>query len=319
MLRIFIGFTLIILTSSCSPTNWLRVDVIVPAEYTFPDTGKIVVLNTSYLPEVMYGKASMMADMTSAEKLIFDTLITTNLFNGFFSVLNESPNENLRNSEYIELRESDTINFLHPKEAKKIEDLCTSLDAKYIIAMEYYGFKSKRVQDVSEWSGWEINLDVSFLATWRIYNNKGEILDQVIETDTLYWYSNYDYYDPVPELPDAVREAFFIAGENYAKRISPFWRNIARSYYQIYSFGNDISLDRGQLLELKTGGNRNQAFKACYNLAVVSESEDKLQEAIAWLKEAKTIKESEYTDFYMDKLQKRMEIREKLDIQSGIK
>jgi hypothetical protein len=294
-------------------------DVIVPADFTFPDTERIIVLNSSYSPEVMYAKSSMMANMTPSEKMIFDTLVTANLFDGFFTVLNDSPNENLRNSEYIEQRESDTTDFLHSKQPFEIVNLCNELEVKYIISMEYYGFICKISSEITDWGEWQENLNVSYSVIWRIYSNKGEILDYANESDTLYWNSENELNYSVPVLTDAVREAFLISGEKYAKHISPYWNTISRPYYQIYSFGDDISLERVNLIELKSGEKKHQSFKACFNLAVISESEDKLHEAVSWLKEAKIIKESEYVDYYMTKLQKRIEIREKLDEQSGLK
>ena len=118
-------------------------------------------------------------------------------------------------------------------------------------------------------------------------------------------------------MPDAIREAFFLANEQYTKHVSPYWTKVSRKYYLISRDGDDISLDREKLILFKSGKKTNLSFKACYNLAVLSESEDKLQEAIIWLDEASKIKQSEVTVFYRVKLQERMESREIIDYQSG--
>ena len=152
---------------------------------------------------------------------------------------------------------------------------------------------------------------------WRIYRRDGELIDQFAQVDTLYWYEDAYSGSPIPELPDALREAFYLAGEKYARRISPYWVELSRQYYLISRDGEDTSLEKEKLIALKSGKNANVAFKACYNLAVLSESEDKLLEAIGWLDAADKFKQSETSNIYKQKLQKRLELREIIDNQSG--
>ncbi len=321
MKNIYFGL-LIILSVSCSPTSWLPLDIINPAEFTFPDTGKIVVLNSAYLPSAIPDRNNLLPKLPVNEQLIFDTLITANVFNGFFSVIDGSPNEELQKASYKEIRVNDTTNFLNPISASGVEYLCDSYDASFIISLEYYGFNIKREKTVyfeyyDESAGWLSSLEAPRHLVWRIYQKDGAILDQFVDADTLYWYEDIDSNGTIPELPDAIREAFFLAGEQYARRISPYWTEVSRKYYLISRDGDDISLDREKLILFKSGNKTNLSFKACFNLAVLSESEDKLQEAIIWLDEASKIKQSEVTVFYRVKLQERMESREIIDYQSG--
>jgi len=265
----------------------------------------------------MHEKSNLMSRMRDSEKQIFDTLITANLFNGLFSIINETPVENLRNAEYYESRTRDTTNFLFPLASEEVVGICLDNNSGYVVSMEYYSFNSKSTREISDYAGWVNNLDVSYKLVWRIYGRDGAVLTEVNDSSTLYWYADSNT-EPNPELTDAVRDVFFLAGEKFGKKISPFWSVLSRSYYQIYSFGDDISLDREPLELLTTGKKRITAFKACYNLAVLSESEDKLEEAMNWLEKAEAIKESEYVVIYRHKLQKRMEVREKLDYQLGL-
>ncbi len=304
---------------SCAPTNWLDMDIITPCEFSFPDTGRIAVLNASYSPSAIHIDKNLMSKLPAKEQLIFDTLIVTNLFNGLFSVFEESPNEYLQSADYYEIRTNDTTNFLFPLLEEEVSYLSKSYSARFIVAMEYYSFNFSKNTEFNEWSGWESKLSVPYQILWRIYSNDGKMLDQYISEDTLYWYENIDTNLPIPEIPDALRETFFLAGEKFGKHISPFWFSISRPYFQIYSFGEDISLERNKLIELASSDKKTPAFKACYNLAVLNESDDRLTEAIEWLEKCKTIRKSEYTDFYLKKLNTRLETREKLDIQSGFK
>jgi hypothetical protein len=197
-----------------------------------------------------------------------------------------------------------------------VSEICKNHNARFLIALEYFGFNRKDSSFLTNECGWATSLEVSSQLVWRIYRSDGEFIDQKADLDTLFWYSNSCTESSVPELPDAVREVFFLAGEKYAKHISPYWSVISRPYFLISHGGDDISLDQDKLLVLKTSKKPNLAFKAFYNLAVLSESEDNLPEAIKWLEEANAIKKSEVADNYIRKIEKRLISREKLDLQT---
>jgi hypothetical protein len=198
-----------------------------------------------------------------------------------------------------------------------VAEICKINNLEYLIALEYYGFNLNDTSFFSDDCLWTRSLQVSRLLIWRIYRQDGELMDQKVDADTLFWVSNICSDVRIPEITDAVREVFFLAGEKYAKRISPYWTSLSRSYFLVIHGGNDISLDRDHLMLLKSGKKSMRAFKACYNLAVLSESEDKLQEAIMFLGEAKAIKKSDSVDYYIEKLQRRLDSRKALDLQSG--
>jgi len=307
---------MVLISVSCAPTNWLNIDTINPATFTFPDTGKIVILNASYLPEVNQTKTNLITKFTPKEQLIYDTIIITHIFNGLFSVLNESTNFYIQEADYQEIRTRDTSNFLNPISAKGIDFLCNTYDGSFIVALEYFDFNRVAQKNILSYGSWQSNLEVSRRLVWRIYNKTGEILDQYIDTDTLYWYENIETTEPLPELTDAVREAFYFAGDLYAKRISTYWTELSRQYFLISINGEDVSLEREQLIALKDNKKKRQAFKARYNLAVLSESEDKLEEANSWLKEAYKIIQLEEVVYYQKKLETRLETRKIIDIQS---
>jgi hypothetical protein len=317
MIKRFSLFILFLISVSCAPTSWLSLDIINPAEFTFPDSGKIVILNATYLPTVIQEKNNLIPKLPLKEKYIFDTLITTNIFNGFFSVTNASPNKYLQEADYEEERTSDTSNFLNPISQEGIEYLCQNFNASYIIALEYFGFNKKESKESFD-DGWLTYLQVSRHLLWRIYQKDGTMIDQYADVDTLVWVeSAYTDYGQIPELPDGTREAFFLAGEKYGKRVSPNWSVIHRQYYLISRAGEDISLDRNRLVELISVDKKNLAYRCCYNLSIINESEDKLSEAIMWLDSAQTFKPSEEVEYYRKKLQKRIITRDTIDRQSG--
>jgi len=228
---------------SCVPSNKLSIDILTPAEFPLPDTGKVVILNTSYLPFASYNGKNLMPYLNPKEQHIFDTLITNNLFNGLFSVLNESPVQKFRDAEYQELRSGDTLNFLNPVAPDVITDLCNSYQSSSLIAMEIFSFTYNHFYSQISDFEYSVDLEVRYEILWRIYKNTGEILDEFRDIDTLFWFypgesflsdKSDRYRIPQLELSDALSELFFMAGENYAQRISPYWSTISRPYYQIF-------------------------------------------------------------------------------------
>lgn len=319
MYKLIALILILIVCFSCAPTNRLSLEVINPAFFAFPDTGKIVVLNASYSPETKLDSNNLLTQLNQKERLIFDTLIITNTFNGLFSILNQSPSKDLLNSEYQEIRTMDTTNFLSPISESGIQYLSEIYNASYFIVLEYFDFNrvSKKQVYNYDYEWWEYKLEVSNKLVWRIYDKNGLVLDHFVDIDTLYWYENIDSKAPLPELPDAVREAFYISGENYGKRICPFWIEISRQYYLISKDGDDISLDKEALLLWKEGKNSRQQSKAFFNLAILAETEDNLDEALKWINNAYELNPSELILNYKKKLVSRIEIRKKISLQAS--
>jgi hypothetical protein len=308
-------FSFFILTLfSCTPTMWQDLEVAVPAPYTFPDSGKVAVLNASLVPDAMFGKSNMMTEMTASEKYIYDTIITNNLFNGFFWIMDGSPSDYLYNIDYFESRRNDTLNIFQPIPADTIKNFIGKNSLDYLITLEYYDFRGELTQVEDEWGS---NLQVQYRLIWRIYGKEGDFLNQFLDSDTTNWFQSQYFDFSVPEMTDAVREVFFEAGSKFAKQITPSWHTISRNYYLILAFGPDISLNKEKLLEIRASGKPNKAYRACFNLAVLSESEDKLDEAYAYLQESIKFKKSVYADYYIKALEKRLEYRTQLDKQTG--
>ncbi|MCB8999006.1 MAG: hypothetical protein H6540_02910 [Bacteroidales bacterium] len=317
MKKPFCYIFLFLFLSSCIPSNWLKIDVYNPAEFTFPDTGRIAVFNRAYLPSSMVISGSTFFNLVPSEQNIIDTLITANLFNGFFSITNESSNPDLVNAEYYEIRTVDTTNILKPLKQDEVEMLAEETTSEFLIVVEFYDFYAwnsplKFYNDLVSY------LAISKSLVCGVYNKSGELLDNYAVIDTMYWYSDFDNEVDVPEIPEALREAFYSAGEKYGRHISPYWVTISRPYYPIINSGVDISLDPKSLENLISNAKPGRAMKACFNLAVISERMDDIPAAIKWLDKAEIIKPSPYSQLYLQKLKKRLELKETIDVQSGI-
>lgn len=306
----------------------MKTDVLVPAEFTFPDTGKIILLNSSYFYDLMNlpGKhpmtdpeiISFMSGMSNREKYIFDTIITSRIFDGFYSVIHENPGKRFAEVPYFEMRSDDTINFLKPLDPEGVKTLCSEQNAGFIVSMEYFGFRTQTTRSYDDWENINLYLEMDGQVLWRIYNNKGNILSEYSDYQTLYWNSDPESDLLLPEITDAAREYFYLAGQRYALRICPGWKTISRAYYQIHTTGSDMSLDKEKLLSSQFEKNKERMYRIYYNLAVLSESEGNYQEALDWLSKAANYRDRQPNIDYRKKLEHRIGLLKLIEEQMGL-
>lgn len=297
--------------------------MLMPSEFSFPETtGDAAILNNSAYFSVDTASTGQMASLTTNEIEIIDTIVIRNLFDGFFSVLDESPSENLRNVEYIEIRSDREKQIPEPLSQAAVVDFCLIHKKDAIISFEHFDLNLRySLENVFQpSSGYFVGamLYLQRKTVWRIYDSNGLILNEYFQNDTLTW-SNSDYYenDAMAGLPlatDAVRTAFFSTGEDYAKRISPYWLKVNRVYYSIVGMDRvDYSLNRDVLLLLSDHKNKKKSYKACYNLAFISEKEDDLRSSLRWLEIAEFKNPSSpYASKYKKLIEERIANREKI-------
>jgi len=288
-----------------------------PAQVQIPEfQKKTLVLNCSYLPEYLTDKSNLITSLSFEEQVIIDTIITRYLFDGLFSVISESPYGGLQDAEYFEMRTSDTSGFLFPLSPADISDICTQYEVDCLISFEHYSFDMDNYYYPSEdRSYYEEIHELKNNLLWRIYTKDGNILDDYLSKDTLQWCD-------LSEL-DCIRHSFLNSGISYGKRISPSWETVYSSLYKISAktdtgFVRTLS-DKTILINLSNIPNRTKSFKACYNLAVLCESENDIDEAISWINRAVSLKESTNASRYQKILTDRLKTLIILDKQTGRK
>ena len=294
-----------------------------PSEFLLPPTAeKIVVLNNSSFFSIDSSANKLMHTLDDNEILILDTIATINLFKGFFSVIDESPLENLINSEYIEIRRVNGKQLPEPLNEDEVIFFSSDHEADAVITLEFFDleidYSHKRYYENSLNAGVDANISLNRQALWRIYDKEGGVLDELTQNDTLYW-SSTDYYEAgayegLPMATEVVRNSFYTMGQDYAKRISPYWLSVYRVYYPIKEMGRiDYSLDKDYLLKLTEHRNKRKAYKASFNLAYISEKEDDLRSALRWLEIAEFLNPSSpYAEKYRKVIEERIAAKDKL-------
>ncbi len=311
-LSLFSVFTMF----SCIPSRVLTIEKLDPAEMNIPaGLNSVLVLNASFYPSADTMAFNYAAKLKSNEQYIVDTLVNNSVFNGLFSILDSSPATYLNNASYYEARGEDREEILKPLSSESIYYLCDSFNVDGIIALEYWAFNpdiESNFYSDGDFFGTRASLSLNRYLLWRVYDREEGLVNEKFLHDTLTWYGygtfSKDARDDLPELADALREAFWYAGYGFGKSISPSWEEENRSYFEIRNKkGEDISLNSGELKALASEGKKNKAYKASYNLAVFYEQNDDLEEAMTWINRAVYLRpEAEIALYYKHRLEKRI-------------
>jgi hypothetical protein len=147
----------------------------------------------------------------------------------------------------------------------------------------------------------EANLMTTVKTGWRIYDIKSKyILDEFAIARNL----SYKARGINPAMAanaligrkEAVKEVGSRTGQAYALRVLPYWLRVSRDYYVRGTDNFKIAMrkartgnwqEAGKLwLEETNNGKRKVAGRACYNMAIISEINGNLNEAIQWAQKA---------------------------------
>ena len=148
--------------------------------------------------------------------------------------------------------------------------------------------------------------------------------------DTIKWIGLDSHCDnalnKLPQPVDMISESSYWAGKKYGARIAPLWYdNVKRSYYvsgnkNMRRANANVKKEQWQdAIELWRNAanhpNRKVASRACYNLALACEIEDKIDLAFEWIKKSDNLYYNTRTDAYYKILKKRLQNIEKLNKQ----
>ena len=320
MKRIVYLIIIVAVLSSCIPQRYIEIESLQPAKSALPkDVEGLLVLNGSYLPGSDTSANNQLNYLKSKEQYIVDTIIIDRIFDGLFYVFDQSPAPVLQSSKYAEFRVEDTTSFLKPYDVSYINQLCSAYGTNYVLSFEYYSFSFDKyasyVSDVET----ELVLGMKRKLIWRLYKKDSGVMDKYTVRDTLYWsstgYGRRSAEMGLPEYLDVIKESFWYAGYDFAKRYSPYWEEDNRSYFYLYNKqGQDISLKKEELLKILKDGTNIKKFKSAYNLALVSEINNDLNSAIKYIEIALSLRpSSEYAKFYKRKLEKKQTVYKQLE------
>lgn len=304
----------------------IGIDVLVPSDLSLnEDINKVVVLNNAIYPIADSLSPGFSKPLSEKELNIIDTIVIRHLFDGLFSILDDSPKEVLNNSEYFEYRNPEHTSLPKPLSESSVRDFSKDTESDIFLSFEYYNFNIDSYYDYSYFPEVHSYLKFNRQCLWRIYEKNGGILDEYFLNDTVYWssagYSKNDADYGLPDISEALKSAFFYAGVEYGKHISPSWLQASRVYFRIKNNRKlldfkDYSFDKEKLLEIASSKKNEAAYRAAINLTLLFEKEDDLTNSLKWLNEAEKRKPgTKLVSEYMKIIRERILTNEKLEKQ----
>lgn len=298
--------------SSCSSTRWMSLSVQEPAPVTLsPNVKNIAVINRSV--------AEKKKALDVIDKVF--TLEGANLDKEGSEATSESLVNELAASKrfnevnIIKYKGAGTNNpggYPSPLDWKSVQDICQANHADVLFSLELFDTDSKiaysalpvkintplgNIPAVHQ----EAAMTTSVKAGWRIYdpNNKMILDESAIARQLVFRGSGINPVlaaKALIERKEAVRQVGAKAGAAYAYSVIPVWLRVSREYYVRGNYNFKIARRKAesgnwdgaaQIWNNETkAAKRKVAGRACYNMAIISEINGNLDEAIKWAQQS---------------------------------
>ena len=200
----------------------------------------------------------------------------------------------------------ESTKLILPYSWDKVEEMASSANADLVISLEYIKItpKTDSYPYLEEgYQGYYGYLSMDVYAYWRVYDlYNRKIVSEYMYRDTLLW-DEFDYFpievgDQLPGYFNSAAYCAYLVGDEYAKKIAPYWTDEQRFYYvkghklfrtaASYASSNkweDAASLWQQVID-KHPNREELAAKAAFNLAFANEMMGNFDEAIGWLEES---------------------------------
>ncbi len=215
----------------------------------------------------------------------------------------------------------------------EIESICDENKLDILFSLAHYDMGSKvslkkskiasqnMMRDKTQINGQEITLETLVENGWKIYYPKYQlIIDEFTYNEE--FVSKAKGINPAEALKamqfrrDSIIQKGKLAGNTYGKRLQPFERDIYRTYFvkgsegfqeagELMQAGDITDAQRLWFLGLKNDKAKIRA-RACHNLAVSSEFQGNLEEALEWALKAKNNHANKDSEMYVSELENRI-------------
>jgi len=323
--------------TSCK-TSSLSVEVLKPAEISIPGKIKTLAVVNRSLPDENNRAVNIIEGVLSGEGIFVDREASQRTVNGVANALNSSPRFLVTVPDGLNLKGTGTAMFPEPLAWSKIDEICKTYNADAVVALETFDSnvstrfakeerKRKEGERTITYKVHIATLDISIDAGWRIYfPNEKRIVDQDVFVDHKYWKgegrNDDEAASKLPNPREAIKEAGFYAGEQYAYRISPMYVWVSRKYYKKgpdefknakYNVkANDWEGAKEIWIRYVNDIDQKLAGYATYNMALYYEIQGDLQKAKEWAQKSYTDYQNKAAYQYLNNLKQRIYDQEKL-------
>lgn len=334
LLLVFVAFT------ACK-TTYVTVQVLKPAHITIPSkVNNLVFINRS-LPAKSERFKNILEGAVTGEAVLADRRGADECIKGVIAKLNNSPRFKAVAPANVELRGTGTREFPPALDWRIVEDICKQNKAEALITLETFDSNNsvqigerqaerKEGDRVIKYTEFIATLNVEIESGWRIYFPADKrIIDQNVYIDGRSWSNASDAKKKaeagLPFIENAVADAGYYAGQQYAFRISPMWINVSRYYYKKGNddfktadrYGKSGDWEGAANIWSKYVNSRDPkiAGNACYNMALAQELEGNLESALEWARKSYTSYNNKKGRYYANILQQRIYDQSRLDEQ----
>lgn len=300
---------LISLSPGCSATNRLTMGITEPAIVTLsPEAYKAGIINRS-LPSEKNKNIDKIDQVLSAEGRMLDLEGAQAAVSSLFEVL-----ANNNSFEEVKIIKDPSLNkglgiLPSPLSWEQVEQICSDYGIDVLFSLALYDTDTKVTYKTTTMQvpnnlgikvavpAHELHLNTLIKNGWRIYDLKSRtIADQFLSEGQVFssgrGLNPVKAYEAILNRKEAVIERSMVLGNNYAFRLRPTKRRIARDYF-VRGTGNfEMAKRRAQagdwngaaeLWEREINHPKAKiAGRACYNMAIINEINGDLEAAIDW-------------------------------------
>jgi hypothetical protein len=317
----FLSF-LLIFWYACTVTHPVKLDVLQPAKVNISTDIQNVAL--VYQKSEIFKNYNQSGDKT---QLIGDTTVAYNILSGLYNQLSTTPKFNV----------IDTIIILPSKFVGNwnyLQNLSDSLGVDALVVIDRMTWSANMPTTVyynNNTGQYDASLVLRMEVSWKLYVPENQMfVDSFVARDTLTWERSawyaVDAFAAIPSINEIMPDAAFEFGSQYGKRISPYWVENHRFYYQApgremknataLADSNDwIGAAKIWRPIADAAENKRAASYASFNMAIASEMCDQLEAALEWSAKSFLLYPDINTKQYIKILERRKLVRDSVLLQ----
>jgi hypothetical protein len=313
MIRLLYVFLVLLTVSSCK-TNLVYISVLHPAPVSVRGNAQTAGLLNRAIPDPANARLNELHNALGANTKAITQEGSAQALDGLRNALVENKRFNsIKTIQRPNCYSSVVGAFSPPLSWDEVREICQRDGIDVLFVLEVFDTRLRipppPVPVVPQTPGEIINgvvntqvpITTDIKTGWRIYDPVQNTIN-----DEIYLNNSFTFSAGVLNAPQAVsalmgrkemiKQTADQLGRNYASRIIPYWQRVSRDYYVkgTPSFRTAMRRARsgnwdgaGELWKSETNHRKRKiAGRACYNMAIISEINGELDEAIKWAQRA---------------------------------
>lgn len=327
-----VSFAFLILLTSCVSMGRISVQVPVQPKRALPnDIQSVVLMNRSMTNgfsdlnqdslEALFVRKKLHLDEVFLDSAASDTTLkaigNAMYLSGRFDVV-IPVKRNITNFNSSFEDKSPSLNF------QQVKQICNEFKVDALLLLENFHEKVKASFQVESgnvdfnsgylFKAYSAYVQVAYHSNWKLYQPLEKLMMAKFEVnDTIFWERNgttlQETYEKLPNIKEALIAAAIENGENLAAYISPSWKPEERKYFITNNKEADIAVTHinnndwkeAEKVWMKFSTTNSAGFRSMieYNLALASEMNGNLKEAVNWAQKSYQSKYSKAAEDYI--------------------